>query len=192
MENLICKKKQFIVLNQLGGRSYKVEFKGKIYFFKQLANRDEFDDFLYAKKHLKSSGIPVAKIILADKKSFTVVTEFIDGETILDKLVAGPLSEDIYDLIFKLCFFVKIERMNIDFSPQYFKLYNGKLYYLETIMMPYDEKTNFTNKYIYLWFYTKQLVELLNELNIPTDPSRLKPEYESNKEIVLMTCKYYR
>lgn len=192
MENLICNKKNFKILEKLGDRTYKVEFRGKNYFYKQLNSKEEFDDFIYAKKHLASSGISVAKIIQKDKKNFSIVTEFIEGETILDKLIKGPLDETIFPLVFKLSFFTKIEKFNIDFSPQHFKLCNGKLYYLETIMMPYEEANSYTNKYIYLWFYTNKFVELLKELGYEPDNNRIKPSYESNKEIVLITCKYYR
>jgi hypothetical protein len=55
----------------------------------------------------------------------------------------------------------------------------------------YKEEENFINKYVKLWFYTQEFVNLLKEKNLPIDHSRLQAEYAINKQIVLTTVKYY-
>ena len=85
----------------------------------------------------------------------------------------------------------KYEGILLDYSPNNFKLIKGKLLYLSCFYKKYEEKQNFVNTQIKLWFYTKELVNYLESKNLPVDHSRLKEEYETNKELVLATIKYY-
>lgn len=191
MENILVKRKEFNILEKLTDKTFKVERKGKIYFAKVFETREAFEDFIYAKKHIYLSGVTTAKLILKDKKTLTVLTEFIEGKSALQALIDNDINDTYYELIFINSYRAKLERISLDFSPEHWILSNDKLYYMETIMMPFEKELSFTEKYIRLWFNTKELKEHLTNLNIDNSSIQIKSEYETNKEIVLKTCRFY-
>jgi hypothetical protein len=193
METIKIKHREFEILERLTDKTLKLARKGKIYFAKVFKDdKNGYEDFIYAKKHIYLSGVSTPKLLYADKKILTVVCEYIEGISILDLLIKGDLDDRYYEQIFSNSFFAKMERINLDYSPEHWVVSNDKLYYLETIMMPFKKEESFTERYIKLWFYTKELAAHLNDLGLPSDSSRFKQEYAINKEIVLKTCKYYR
>ena len=193
METIKIKHREFEILERPSEKTLKLQRKGKVYFAKVFTNdKNGYEDFIYAKKHIYLSGVSTPKIIYADKKILTVVTEYVEGASALDALINGELDDKYYEQIFSNSFYAKMERINLDYSPEHWIMMNDKLYYLETIMMPFKKEESFTERYIRLWFYTKEFVTHLNNLGLEADSSRLNQEYETNKEIVLKTCKYYR
>ena len=188
---IIYKKKIIEIIEQLGEKSYRVTFKGKTYFMKKFDNRNEFINYIDCSKYLKNCGVLLPKIYFKDKKQLFVLSEFIEGENPLLYLSKGPLDEVYYKSIFNIAFRSKIEGINLNFSPENFKLKNGKLVYLNIQFEKYSEDRNFVNHYVKLWFHTKELVEHLKERNLPIECIKLKEEYETNKELVLATIKYY-
>jgi tRNA A-37 threonylcarbamoyl transferase component Bud32 len=161
METILIKKKEFKVLETLSDNSYKVERKDKIYFAKIFTNRDEYEDYVYAKKHIYLCGVSTPKLLLKDKKTFSVLCEYIEGKSALDAIIEGDLKDIYYQLIFLNSFYAKNERINLDYSPKHWVLQNDKLYYLETIMMPFKNEESFTERYIKLWF-----CEFDNEISV--------------------------
>lgn len=185
--------REFAIIEQIGDKTYKVERKKKLYFAKFFnGDKEGFEDFIYAKKHIYLSGVTTPKLLYVDKKNLIVITEYIDGTRVVDLLLKSPLEDKIYDLIFSNSFFAKMEKINIDFSPEYWIYSNGKLYYFETILMPFNKEHTFTEKYIRLWFYTKEFYDHIISLGLQFDKSKIKQEYEINKQIVLTTCKFYK
>lgn len=189
--DIILKKKPVEIIETLGGKSFKVNFKNKIYFMKKFEDKNQFENFINRLKYLRNSGILVPKLILKDKKQFIVLTEFIDGINPFDALIEGPLDEVYYKNIFHIAFRSKFEGLNLNFKPDNFLLNNDKLIYISTEFKKYKEEENFINTDMKLWFYTKEFGAYLNSKDLDVDSSRIKPEYESNKEIVLITIKYY-
>ena len=55
-----------------------------------------------------------------------------------------------------------------------------------------SKEKDLVEKYIRLWFNTKETASFMKENGLSFDSGRIKNEYEVNKQIVLMTCKYYR
>lgn len=185
--------KTFNIIEKIGERTYKLERKGKYYFAKIFADdKVGFDDFLYARKHIYLCGISTPKVIAVDKKNRIVITEFIEGTSALTALIEGPLSDRYFDEIFSNSFFAKMEKMNLNYCPENWIMMNDKLYYINIEISQFTKEESFTEKYIRLWFYTKEFINYLNDLGIEADSTRLKQEYAINKEIVLTTCKFYR
>ena len=192
MENILIKRKQFVVLEQLSETTYKLSFKGKVYFGKKFDDvKVALKNYVKEVKFLASCGLNVPKLMIIDKKSGFVLSQFIEGETVLDTLMKTELSEAHYRGIFALAYRCKLEKVSINFLPENFVLVNDKLYYLSTDYNKYSEQDNFVNKYVRLWFYTTELCEHLKAKELPVDKTRLKVEYAINKEIVLTTIKYY-
>ena len=80
----------------------------------------------------------------------------------------------------------------LDYKPDNFKFVNGKLYYLPFVVSKFINNESFIQKDMLLWFFTKDLIKYCHDKGIDVDQSRLKSDYETNKNIALMTVKYYR
>lgn len=188
---ILFKKKPVEIIEKIGENSYKCVFKNQTYFLKIFKDKTSFLNYLGNKKYLKNSGIFAAKVQYIDKKQYLIFEDFIEGENALDLLIKGPLDEVYYKSIYNIAFRTKIERILLDYKPENFKLFSNKLIYLSDKYFRYEEKENFVNKDVRYWFHSKELVNYLKEKGISTDNISLKAEYELNKEIVLVTIKYY-
>ena len=130
-EIIEIKRKEFEILEQIGDRSFKVERKGQLYFMKKFDNDEKgFEEFMEAEHHLRVSGVTNPKCYLYDKKLRIAVIEYIEGDTCLEALLGGELSETIIELLFKTFWYAKSDRLALDYHPENFIFTNGKLYYL--------------------------------------------------------------
>ena len=82
--------------------------------------------------------------------------------------------------------------MTLDYEPDKWMLVDGKLYYIYPSFIMYSKEKDLADKYIRLWFNTKELANYLAKLGVFYDKSRLKEDFQTNKQIVLTVCKYYR
>ena len=193
MEVFEIKRKIFEVIEKLGDRSYKVSRKGKIFFLKDFENdKKGFENYVESEWKLNNTGIPHPKIYAYDKNILVVASEFIEGTTVLEDLMKEDLSDRYYELAFKANWFVKKDKLAIDYSPEKWKLFNDKLYYLGQICGEFDEHHYFEKEPLRLWFYTKDLAKHLIKLGLPVNRNRV-PENEAmvNKQMALKVVKYY-
>ena len=131
MEYFEIKRKNFEVVEKLGERSYLVNRKGKLFFLKDFENdKKGFETYVDSEWKLNKTGIAHPKIYAYDKNILVVASEFIEGPTVLDDLMKSDLSEQHMEQIFKANWFMKKEKVPLDYSPDKWKLLNGKLYYL--------------------------------------------------------------
>ena len=187
------KKKNYEVLNELGPYLYRVKSEEKEYLaYDFSSNLEGFSDFKFAQKRLKSIGIPTPRVLEIDKKNHTFLLEEVKGETVFDRLQKEDLDEKLIEQVFMLNYKARINRIRLDFNPSNFIISNDKLYYTPFTFTQYIRDEDFTQKEIRLWFYTAEFKNLLIEKGLPIDQSRLKNEYERNKEIVLLVVKYFR
>ena len=189
--DILFKKKPVEIIKQINEKAYQAGFKNKVYFVRLFDSKKELINYVENLKYLKNCGVLLPKTIYVDKKLCLLFQEYIDGQNALELISNGPLDEAYYKSIFNIAFRNKYEGILLDYSPNNFKLIKGKLLYLSCFYKKYEEKQNFVNTQIKLWFYTKELVNYLESKNLPVDHSRLKEEYETNKELVLATIKYY-
>ena len=82
--------------------------------------------------------------------------------------------------------------MTLNYEPEKWMLVNNELYYLSLMTIRYQKPKDLVDRYIRLWFNTNELAKYLKDLGKNYDKSRIKNDFSTNKEIVLMTCKYYR
>lgn len=193
MEIFEIKRKIFDVIEKLGERSYKVERKGKIYFLKDFENdKKGFEQYVETESKLNCTGIAHPKIYAYDKNIRVVASEFIDGTTVCEDLMKEDLSEQYFELVFKANWFIKKEKISINYDPRLWKLNNGKLFYLGPICGKFDENSSFEKVSMRLWFYSKDFAKFLVQNGLPVDRNRV-PENETgiNKKMTLLVIKYY-
>ena len=187
------KRKEYEVIEQIGDHTYKVERKGQYYFMKKFEDDPAgFEKFVDAEHDLRVSGVANPKCYLYDKKLRIAILEYIEGETCFDTLLKEDLPEGVIEQLFKTFWYAKNDRLALDYSPKNFVFANGKLYYLPFTCGKFTSNEQFVQKDIMLWFFTKDFIKYCHSLGINVDQSRLKSDYETNKNIALMTVKYYR
>ena len=192
MEQVVVKRRTFNILETLSDNSFKVERKNKVFFLKKFNSFSDYEYCFERRKKFINNGIKVPKIIKADKKALSIIFEYVEGQNVLEMLYKTPLPENVYKAVFMMNYLARLSKIMLDFDPSnYIYTDDGKLYYMGLKYFEYDEKTNFVQKGIRLWFYTKEFSNLLLEKGHQIDKTRLKDDYVINKEIVLMTVKYY-
>ena len=192
MEQVVVKRRTFNILETLSDNSFKVERKNKVFFLKKFNSFSDYEYCFERRKKFINNGIKVPKIIKADKKALSIIFEYVEGQNVLEMLYNAPLPENVYKAVFMMNYLARLSKIMLDFDPSnYIYTDDGKLYYMGLKYFEYDEKTSFVQKGIRLWFYTKEFSNLLLEKGHQIDKTRLKDDYVINKEIVLMTVKYY-
>lgn len=191
-EIIEIKRKEFEVLEKLGEHSYKVQRKDKIFFLKKYENKDSFNKFVDQYRRLKITAMDIPKCYLFDKNLLISVVDFIEGETIFQSLLREDIqNEEIYKLLFLDEWYMRREKLRIDFSPDNF-IFNGKkLYYLPYRFGKFEPDYDFNMKDLRLWFPTKQFSSFAKSKGFDFDDSRIGNEYAINKQIALMAVKYY-
>ena len=192
-EEIEVKRKVFTVVEQIGERSFKVERKGQYFFLKKFESDDaKFEAFCEAEHQLRVSGVVNPKCYLYDKKLKIAVIEYVEGDNCLQTLLQGELPEGIIEALFKTFWYAKNDRMALDYRPENFKFVNGKLYYIPFTYTKFVNNESFVQNDLRLWFFTKDFIKHCHDKGIDVDQSHLKSDYETNKNIALMTVKYYR
>ena len=193
VEEIEIKRKVYQVVEQLSDHCFKVERKGTYYLLKKFDDdREGFDNFVDCEHRLRVSGVTNPKCFLYDKKIRWAIIEYIEGDNCLDLLKSGELSEEILQLMFRAFWYARNDRIALDMKPDNFVYANGKLYYMPFKVEKFTTNDNFVQHEIRLWFFTKDFVKYCHDKGIDVDQSKLKSDYETNKNIALMTVKYYR
>lgn len=192
-EEIEVKRKVFTVVEQIGEHSFKVERKGQYFFLKKFeSDSEKFEAFCDAEHRLRVSGIVNPKCYLYDKKTRIAVLEYVEGESCFKTLLNGELPEAVIEALFKTFWYARNDRMALDYRPENFVFSNGKLYYIPFKVGKFTDKDSFVQNDIRLWFFTKEFIRYCHDQGIDVDESHLKSDYETNKNIALMTVKYYR
>lgn len=193
MDTIEIKKESYQVIDRINSYLLKVKKEEKEYLVYDFSNNPEaFFDFKFAVKRFKSAGLLTPIVLAIDKKSHRALVEYLDGVTAFDLLREKDIDEKIIDQLFLANYKARINRMRLDFNPKKFIIKDDKLYYTPFTFTNYVRDEDFTQKEIRLWFYTNEFRDLLITEGLPIDKSRLKNEFERNKEIVLTVVKYFR
>ena len=191
-ETINIKRKEFVVIEKMGEQSFKVERKGKVFFLKKYDKRDELEEFIKNSRRLKITALETPKVYMFDKDQLISVVDFIEGDNILDLLLKNDsLDELIYKFILADEWYMRKEKLKIDFAPNNFKFNGKKLVYLPFKTLPFEQNYNFTMKEFRLWFYTKEFSKYVKSLGYSFDDSKIGNEYATNKQMALMAVKYY-
>ena len=193
MEQIKIKGKTYDIVEKISKKAFRVSRKNKEFFLKYFVeNSLELEDFTKKSRELKISGISIPKVQLIDKKGNLVLMDYIPGPTALDVIVNQSLDKAYYEKIFEAAWYAEHEKITLNFHPDNWKLYNGKLYYLPfDYEAGYDKNRSFDLTGLRYWFYTKELTDYINSKGLKVDKTRLKDEYAINKEIVMCACQYH-
>ena len=192
-EEIEVKRKVFTIVEQIGEQSYKAERKGQFFFIKKYEdNAKAFEEFCDAEHRLRVSGVTNPKCHLYDKKTRVVVLDFIEGKNCFDMLLEGDLPEEAIELLFKTFWYARNDRMALDYRPENFVFSKGKLYYMPFTYSKYVSNESFVQNDMRLFFFTKDFIKYCHFKGVDVDQTRLKSDYETNKNIALMTVKYYK
>ncbi len=191
-EIIEIKRKEFEVLEKLGEHSFKVQRKGKAFFLKKYENKDSFNRFVDQYRRLKITALDIPKCYLFDKNLLICVVDFIEGDNMFDVLIKEDIkNEEVYRCLFLAEWYMRREKLRIDFSPENFVFNGKKLYYLPYSFGKFEPDYDFNMKDLRLWFPTKQLSSYVKSKGIEFDDSRVGNEYAINKQIALLAVKYY-
>lgn len=193
MEQIKVKFKTYDVIEHVSDDTFVVERKGKKYFVnKFIPKSEEGEELAYLINRVSNSGVCTPKLIAIDKKQGLIIREHVVGENMMEKLAKEDLEEKIYELLFFNAYMAKINRITLNYEPDKWVYSDNKLYYMSPDFIIYNDEKDLVKKYLRLWFPTKDLQMFLKSHSLQMDNKRVKDEYAVNKEIVLMTCKYYK
>ena len=193
MQEIIeIKRKEFVIIEKINEHSFKVERKGKHFFLKKYDNKDQLREFIEKSHRLKLTAMDVPKVYMFDKNLLISVVDFIEGPTMLDVLSKEDIKDEtILKILLQDEWYMRREKLRIDFSPENFKYDGKKLYYLPYKYGSFESDYNFVMKDFKLWFPTKELANYVESKGLTFDRKRIGNEYATNKQIALLTVKYY-
>lgn len=193
MDTITFKKQTYEILEEIDEHKMLVKNGDKLFELWRLGKGTvALDNFRYAFKRLKASGLKIPEVVFLDKKNGDVIIEHIEGPTVFDTLREKDLPDELYEQLFNMNWLARANRILLLFDTKNFIFKENQLYYMPFTFDVYTKEKDLSQRDIYYWFYTKQFRERLIALNLPIDKSRIKNEYEQNKEIVLKVVKYYR
>ena len=192
MENIKIGFKTFEIIEEIKENTYKAKRKNKLYYVRIFPNdANSCLNYLESHKKFNNTGVKHPKVVALDKKKLIVISEFIDGPTVQELLIKSDLDEKIYEKIFLMTYLARANREALNYDPELYRFDGEELYYMGTDLYPYKDELKFVDKGIKLWFYTKEFNQLITEKGLAGNKDRIKQDFAINKEIVLMTCKYY-
>lgn len=174
-ETLCVNGRSFAVLRLLGrgkgGYSYLVEADGQRYVLKQIHHEPcsyySFGDKLAAElrdyARLLALGIPMPRLLDADRTQERILKEYIAGETVLALLLCGAALAPYLAQMEAMCRILYESGLNIDYFPTNFVPRDGTLYYVDYECNAYDPQWDFANWGVRYWSRTPELARYLAE-----------------------------
>ncbi len=193
MDIIRAKHRNFEIVEILSNDTFKCIYRNKIYLIKKydLSNSESSEELSMAEK-LSHSNVRIPRIKYIDKKQGYVVKEFVEGSLLSDYILEHDFDENIYKQVFRNSFMARVVGLNLDYSLAKWMLVGEELYYIGDYCEKYNPNYDFTKGPIRMWFLSKELANFYEKLGILFDKNRIKDEKTVNKEMVLMTCKYYQ
>ncbi len=136
-----------------GGYSYLVTDGTSLYVLKQLHHEpcdyyqfgDKFAAETDAYARLSALGIPMPRLLDADRARERILKEYIEGDTIAERKQKGLPLEPWRAQVEQMCRLLYPAGLNIDYYPTNFIPSNGKLLYIDYEYSPYSDEWNFEN-----------------------------------------------
>ena len=112
---------------------------------------------------MKNIGIPIPEMIDADMANERILKEYIDGDTIYDKVRNDEMKQEYLEQVREMCSLLYAANTNIDYFPTNFVVQNEKLYYIDFECNDYMEEWNFENWGIKYWSKTEEFCKYAEE-----------------------------
>lgn len=188
MENIKIKHKEFEISEIVSLDTFKGVRKNHTYLIKKY---DPDSSLFIMLQKLQKSSIAIPKQKYLDKKTGYVAFEPYEGILVSDYILDHDFNENIYKQIFENSHAARVAGLNLDYSLDKWMLCGERLIYVSEYCEKYDPKNDFTKWKMREWFFTKELADFYKNIGVLFDKKRIKDEFVVNKEMVLMTCKYY-
>ena len=175
MEKICVNTAEFQVLSLLGkgkgGYSYLVSDGNNRYVVKQIHHepcdyyqfgdklQSEIDDY----QKLMTIGIRLPKLLEVDAKNERIRKEYIEGDTIFEKIKRDEDVSEYLVQIKKMCERLYQADTNIDYFPTNFVVQDGLLYYIDYECNKYMDEWNFENWGIKYWSKTDEFWNYLKD-----------------------------
>ncbi|MCR4911524.1 MAG: hypothetical protein K5925_03270 [Bacilli bacterium] len=193
MSEIKIKHRVFEIIEEKDSGSLIASYKGKKYYITKFEPKTQAgNEITFSCTRIQSAGIKAPRLRWVDKKLGYIVRELIEGVSVMELISKSDLEEDIYHQLFLNAYLAKINAMTLNYEPDKWIMSDGKLYYVYPHFIIFDKSKDLIDRYLRLWFPTKELVQFLSKNGLTFDAKRLKDEYTTNKEIVLMTLKHYK
>ena len=154
-----------------GGYSYLATDGKKQYVLKQI-HHEPCDYYQFGNKieseikdynRLKKIGIRVPQMIDVDIENERILKEYIDGDTIYDKVRKDEMKKEYLEQILEMCSLLYGADTNIDYFPTNFVVQDETLYYIDFECNNYMEEWNFENWGIKYWSKTPEFLQYVKE-----------------------------
>ena len=171
MEQLTVNEKAYSVLKLLGhgkgGYSYLVTDGEGEYVLKQIHHEpcdyytfgDKLASELRDYEHLTAIGIPMPRLLDADRQQERILKEYIRGSTIDAIVLRNEMCPAYYEQIHAICEKLYAANTNIDYYPTNFVVQDGFLFYIDYECNNYMEQWNFENWGCKYWSKTPEFLE---------------------------------
>lgn len=191
METLNFKRKEFGLVEKLYEgefhKTFLISRKNKRFVLKQFVDLGSFLTEIKQYKQVDKIGIRTPRLLKKDKKTFTLMFEYIEGKTMLEEIADHDLDDDTLGLLFNVYRFARFSKVDLNYLPELFKVHKGELYYFSYDVFEQNEKINLENYGIRFWLYGDECIEHLKEKGFEIDKSRKIPHADLNKKIVLLS-----
>ena len=114
---------------------------------------------------LNSIGIPMPKLLDADRERETILKEYVDGDTVAQLVLEDRMEQSYFDQIRDMCQKLYAANTNIDYYPTNFVVRDGVLYYIDFECNDYMEQWDFEHWGIRYWSKTPEFIRYLEEKN---------------------------
>lgn len=171
METMTVNEREFLVRKLLGkgkgGYSWLVTDGQRDYVLKQIHHEpcdyyqfgDKMESELNDYLRLVNIGIPMPKLLGADREKERILKEYIPGDTIYQLVQENRMEEDFFRQMEEMCRLLYPANTNIDYFPTNFVVCGGKLYYVDYECNDYMQQWDFEHWGILYWTRTKEFLE---------------------------------
>jgi len=150
-----------------GGYSWLVTDGQREYVLKQIHHEPcdyyQFGDKMASElndyQHLLAIGIPMPRLLEADRVQERILKEYIPGNTIYDYVKQDRMEPDFLRQMEQMCRLLYPANTNIDYFPTNFVVNAGKLWYVDYECNHYMEQWDFENWGIRYWSKTPEFLE---------------------------------
>lgn len=141
------------------GYSYTAKLRGNPVVLKLLHDEpcsyyqfgDKLEAELAAYEALREAGIRVPKLLCHETAQPLLVKQYIRGRTATELIAAGDLEETILQQLYRFSRLASNAGWNLDYFPANFVVENGRLWYIDYEVNPYDEAWDLRRWGIYYW-----------------------------------------
>ncbi len=153
-----------------GGYSYLVTDGVGRYTLKQI-HHEPCDYYTFGDKlaselgdyeRLKAVGIPVPELIGVDRERELILKQFVDGESIYEKVLHDEMVPDYYEQVRAMCRKLYPAGLNIDYFPTNFIVEDGKLWYIDYECNGYMERWDFEHWGNDYWWKSPAFLEYVS------------------------------